>query len=782
MGAILIVDDEESIRALLKELLKGLLATPDVRDWADLGITRLLTASEGTEALALMEREEVALAIVDINLPGLDGMQVLARIKERSPQTEVIVLTGYASLETAIEAVRRGAYDYITKPFDHARLLKVAARALERWRLQKENQRLLQTLEKRVAELRLLYELTAALNRTFEPQRALAVVADALGKSIAYDVLSLLLVEPRAELVVVPRHAVSEAFLERVKQQVLQTARRIIPTLSEAAIAFQVFEPEMPPSQVLVVEEPRAALTIPLEDEASVIGMLHLGRAQAEAFTPDEEAFARLVAQQVLTVLNRLREVATAEADKISAMLESMSEGVVMVDETRQVRVINRAAKEILGLKPEATPEEFLKRCEELGFCELLQDGHPEPRSLEYQLQTPTPRTLKVNVNRVRSRSGELWGTVFTLHDVTRERELDQMRQDLLSQISHDLRTPLSLIKNALSIVLAQKAGALTPEQGRFLSIANKNADKLAQLLDTILDLDRIRRGKLELEIELLDVAGIIDAVLETFRPIAEQKHITLEKHLAEGLPKVYADAGRLEQILNNLLQNAIKFTAEGGRVWIRAQPYTDPADPAAAWVRIDVQDTGIGIPEDARERIFEGYYRGPAAKEQGLGLGLAITKALVEAHRGRIWVESTVGEGSCFSVLLPAEARRSRKPLILIVEDEPDMVETLSFHLQSEGFACDVAYTGMDALRKASALAPDAILLDIMLPDINGYQVCRRLKSEERTRHIPILMLTARSQASDRFWGLEAGADAYIVKPFEIEEVTAKLREVLAL
>lgn len=778
----MIVDDEESIRALLKELLKGLLAAPEVRDWADLGITRLLTASEGSEALALMEREEIALAIVDINLPGLDGMQVLARIKERSPETEVIVLTGYASLETAIEAVRRGAYDYITKPFDHARLLKVAARALDRWRLQRENKRLLHTLEKRVAELHLLYELTTALNRALDFRSLLEVIAEALAKAISYDVLSVLLLEPRGELTVMPRHAVSDTFLERVKHHVVEAARRLHPALSESPPAAHVLEPETLPTHILVVEEPQAFLAIPLEEEGTIIGLLHLSRAHAHAFAPEEEAFARIVAQQLLTAVGRLREAATAETDKISAMLESMSEGVIMVDEARRVRVINRAAKEVLGLTAEATTEDFLKRCEELGLCDLLQDGHADAQSVEYHLQAPIPRVLKININRVRSHSGEPWGTVLTLHDVTRERELDQMKQDLLSQISHDLRTPLSLIKNALGIVLAQKAGALTPEQLRFLSIANKNADKLAHLLDTILDLDRIRRGKLELEIELVDVEQVIDAALATFHPIAEQKRITLEKQCAEALPKVYADAGRLEQILNNLLQNAIKFTAEGGRVWIRALPYTDPADPQTSWVRIDVQDTGIGIPEDARERIFEGYYRGAAAKEHGLGLGLAITKALVEAHKGRIWVESAVGEGSCFSFLLPAETRRPRKPLVLIVEDEPDMVETLRFHLQSEGFACEVAYTGMEALRKANELVPDAILLDIMLPDINGYQVCRRLKSEDRTRHIPILMLTARSQASDRFWGMEAGAEAYIVKPFEIEDVTAKLREVLAV
>jgi PAS domain S-box-containing protein len=480
--------------------------------------------------------------------------------------------------------------------------------------------------------------------------------------------------------------------------------------------------------------------------------------------------------------LRRLHEIAAAEHEKISAMLESMSEGVVMIDETRQVRVINRAAREILGLGAEATTDQFLRRCEELGLCDVLHDQRETPQSLEYRVTTPVPRVLKINASRVRSASGEPWGTVLTVHDVTREKELDEMKQDLLSQISHDLRTPLSLIKNALSILLAQKAGALTPEQLRFLSIANKNADKLAHLLDTILDLDRIRRGKMELEIELLDLEHVIDAALATFQPLAEQKHISLEKHLAGELPKVYADAGRLEQILNNLLQNALKFTPEGGRVGIRAAPYADPNDPEKGWVRIDVVDTGIGIPEDARERIFEGYYRGPATSEQGLGLGLAITKALVEAHKGRIWVESTVGEGSCFSFLLPAEVRRERKPLILIVEDEPDMVETLTFHLRTEGFECEAVYTGMEALRRASELVPDAILLDIMLPDITGYQVCQRLKAEERTRHIPVIMLTARSQASDRFWGLEAGAEAYIVKPFEIEGVTTKLREVLNL
>jgi two-component system phosphate regulon sensor histidine kinase PhoR len=239
---------------------------------------------------------------------------------------------------------------------------------------------------------------------------------------------------------------------------------------------------------------------------------------------------------------------------------------------------------------------------------------------------------------------------VLVLHDISELRRLERVRRDFVANVSHEFKTPLTAIQGFAETLLG---GALddTANRKRFVEIIRDHSARLARLTDDLLKLSLIEAGKLELEFRPVKVAGLLDSCLETTRLKAAQKQLTLSVECPASLPAVRGDARRLAEVLQNILDNAVQYTAEGGTISIRARAEDH-------LVRIAVSDTGIGIPRDEQQRIFERFYRVDAARSReagGTGLGLSIAKHLVEAHGGRIEVESEVGQGSTFSVLLPA-------------------------------------------------------------------------------------------------------------------------------
>jgi two-component system phosphate regulon sensor histidine kinase PhoR len=238
---------------------------------------------------------------------------------------------------------------------------------------------------------------------------------------------------------------------------------------------------------------------------------------------------------------------------------------------------------------------------------------------------------------------------VRVVHDVTQERELDEMRDDFFSIISHDLRTPLSSIQGFARLLLDDQV----PEEEtrrEFLGLIDRETERLGQMVNNLLDISRLEAGKLTLKRELLQLADILREATSKLQGMARGKHIKLGSDIPADLPIIAGDDGWLEQVATNLIGNAIKFTPSGGQIMVSARRSGDE-------VVAEVRDTGIGIPADLLERIFDKYYRVPGAsgeQVEGTGLGLHIAKRIVEAHSGRIWAESTLGQGSVFRFTLP--------------------------------------------------------------------------------------------------------------------------------
>jgi len=246
-------------------------------------------------------------------------------------------------------------------------------------------------------------------------------------------------------------------------------------------------------------------------------------------------------------------------------------------------------------------------------------------------------------------------------------KKLDLMKSEFVSIASHELRTPLASIKNAVQLILKGKTGEINETQAKFLSMAERNINRLTNILNDILDLSRIESGKMVMTFEELNLAGPIEFILSSFKPQAEAKSIRLKMEVSKEFPSVYGNREKVEQILTNLIGNAIKFTPEGGEVSVSAKP----CDAEGYNVAISVRDTGIGISQDQLEKIFEKFYQVEGSLHRsagGTGLGLAITKGLVEAHRGKIWAESQVGKGSTVTFALPTLKGEGRKPYLRFI------------------------------------------------------------------------------------------------------------------
>jgi signal transduction histidine kinase/CheY-like chemotaxis protein len=366
----------------------------------------------------------------------------------------------------------------------------------------------------------------------------------------------------------------------------------------------------------------------------------------------------------------------------------------------------------------------------------------------------------------------------------------NKLKSEFLANVSHELRTPLSAIIGFSQILLDGIDGPVNEEQQQDISQVNKSGQSLLALINQILDLSKIEAGKMDLTLERVDLPGLVNGVLESISPLAQEKGLRIDTRFGPGLPAVEADAGRLKQILINLLSNAVKFT-ERGHIEIQAQP-------SGRMVRIAVKDTGIGISAEAQRVIFEEFVQGDGSSTRrhgGTGLGLSIVRKLVEMHGGAITVLSEPGLGSTFTftvpawasaqaVIGPAQRRPLRRPnqglpgtVILVVDDDASVRQLIARHLEQEGWRTVQASNAADALQLARESRPMLITLDIMMPDASGWWVLEKLKEDPQTAGIPVLVVTI---VEDQRLVFALGASDYLGKPYDRGALITKIHRLL--
>jgi signal transduction histidine kinase/AmiR/NasT family two-component response regulator len=500
----------------------------------------VVLATSGEEALRRMRDDAFDLILTDLRLGSVSGIDVLVASQQLWPAPVTIVLTGYASLETAIQALHYGAYSYLIKPTNIDELKLVIRRGIER---------------KRLTEIEMLYQL-----------------AQDLASSLDRD---------------------------RVFKQVIDSARRIT--------GF--------PFGCLVLQEPGGPVVVGGDADEGT------GRdvaAYVHSLTEDKE-YGKTLARGEPVVYPK---------DTVS-------------DSPCQALITRRGAKRFI-----AVPLMYLGKLEGVLYLEEVRQGQP-PLLATVRVIQGLGYHASIAVARAR--------VLAKLEAANQElRELDTTKSNLLSTVTHELKTPMVAVKGYTTLLLKQKAGSLTAKQQEYLEIALKNINRQLALIDELLNSMKIAIYRQPLRLSKTDLRGLIEDVLEIIRPEAEHKNILVSQAFDRETYVLMGDRTKLSQVFTNLLSNAVKFTPEGGAIALQGGVLLPSA------VEITISDTGIGIPEDSLSRIFDAFYQAESSMARrygGVGLGLAITKELVTAHGGTIRVKSRVSEGTSFTVRLPLRA-----------------------------------------------------------------------------------------------------------------------------
>jgi CheY-like chemotaxis protein/two-component sensor histidine kinase len=364
-------------------------------------------------------------------------------------------------------------------------------------------------------------------------------------------------------------------------------------------------------------------------------------------------------------------------------------------------------------------------------------------------------------------------------------READRKKDRFIATLAHELRNPLAPIRTAAELLGNPRAGAAELDWAR--QVIRRQVGHMATLLDDLLDVARITRGKLELRRQPLRLDAVVDTAVEVARPLIDERRIALDVQLPSPAPLLEADPLRLAQVISNLLTNAAKYSDPGGRIALTARHQ-------GAQVEIAVRDDGIGIPREALDSIFQVFsqVQGAMGRSQGgLGIGLSLVKGLVELHGGTVVAHSEgPGRGSEFVVTLPcltepkstgpevriddpsSDAGKPAGRRILVVDDNRDAADSLLVLLQFDGHDVRVAYTGEDALQVAREFEPDVVLLDLGLPDLSGFDVAESLRQDARTAAAQIIALTGWGHDEHRRRARDSGIDHHLTKPVDPEHL----------
>lgn len=479
--------------------------------------------------------------------------------------------------------------------------------------------------------------------------------------------------------------------------------------------------------------------------------------------------------------------------ERLNAILSAVSSGLLVTDLDNRIVLLNHVAEKLL--------DTHAGKSTGLSLDEAIQDRslRERIRATLSKLETgskfdfvttssdsPRPVTLCARTALIRDKQGKTTGTLTVIEDVTHEREVDRLKTEFLSTAAHELRTPLTSIRGFSEILLTRDMPL--EKSRRFLDTINIQATNLGNIINDLLDLARIESGRgLELRRAATDVVAIVREVLDVFIPRSEKHTYVLEAEPPQIL--AHCDRDKIRQAIQNLVSNATKYSPQGGEIkvsMIRNDPF----------LRCSVSDQGIGMLPDQLSHVFEKFYRANAGTTavEGTGLGMSIVKAIIEQHGGCISIESAIGKGTSAtftlplgmgSGLMPAVAEKREKESattgarILVLEDDPGAGSMIEFYLREAGYSVALASRGTGFLERAATEHPDLICLDAILPDADGFNICKDLKADPRTKSIPVIFVSVRDSEKER--GLALGAVAFITKPYSATTLLETIKTVLS-
>ena len=758
---VLVADDNRDMREYLGRILE-----PGFR---------VTTVADGRQALQTILEQKPDLVITDVMMPHLDGFALLAALRNdpRTATIPIIMLSARAGEEARVEGLRAGADDYLIKPFSARELLARVSSNLELSQVRREASRREGELE---GQLRAMHE---RMETVFASVRDLLMTFDAEWR-FAY-------INERAL-----------EFLELRRQAVIgKPVWEVIPWLAESPLAPEMKQilTERKPRRLEYRFEPRPAWfeinLYPLSDGVCLLATDVTERKRNEQLLQESEA-------------------------RMSLAVTSARMGLWDWDIKQDTLIWNEYHELIMGYEPgtpNRTYRDFADRVHpddlprlEAGFREAIEKRGEYQFTHKVVWPGGTIRWVDARGHFFYNDQGEAVRSLGIMTDITERKRLeneleernaalledDRRKNEFLATLAHELRNPLAPLRSGLEVMrLAENDPAMVTHARQMM---DRQVHQMVRLVDDLLDLSRISRGKVELRMERVNLADVVASAVETSRPLIEQGGHELRVHLPAESIEIEADTTRLAQVFANLLNNAAKYTERGGRIHLSV--VRDGAE-----VSVAVTDNGVGIPEAMLPRIFQMFTqveRSLDRSQGGLGIGLTIVKQLVELHGGKVVaISAGQGKGSTFVVTLPVQSARApqataigqrsgaattsatnRPWRILVVDDNRDAAISLSIMLELMGNETRTAHDGLEALTAAEHYRPDIVLLDIGMPRMNGYEAARRLRQEPWGTQLVLVALTGWGQAEDKERSRDAGFNHHLVKPVEISALETLFAE----
>jgi PAS domain S-box-containing protein len=484
------------------------------------------------------------------------------------------------------------------------------------------------------------------------------------------------------------------------------------------------------------------------------------------------------------------------------ATVENIIDGIITIDEHGIIQSVNPAVQRIFGFGPQElignnvrmlAPEpvrgahdSYLANYVDTGEAKIIGIG----REVEGLRKNGSMFPMDLSIAEFRAGTERLF--VGVVRDITERKEMDRMKTEFVSTVSHELRTPLTSIRGSLGMIASGKLGEMPDQVQRMVDLAQKNTERLINLVNDLLEMERIQSGRMKFEFQPLDLTSLVEKSLEANKPYAEAHKVAFEMRTTTPGVLVRGDGDRLTQVMANLLSNAAKFSPEGGTVAVSL-------DHSDEGLRVSVSDRGPGIPEAFRDHIFERFTQADSSdtrQKGGTGLGLSISKAIVEKHGGRIDFHTVTGEGATFFFDMPElkkesatgeDAATSAKRVavgrgrVLVLEDEPDIAKVMAMMIEQEGYTVDIAHNADMARRRLAENAYQAMTVDILLPEENGVAMINALRQDEKTKDLPIIVVSVKaSEAQGEIEGSALGVLDWLDKPIDRDRLRAALRATL--
>jgi len=630
---ILIADDNRDIR----EFLEQAVLTP--------AGYRVRSVGDGLSALTLARELLPDLVITDLHMPGLPGLDLIRRLRQDRPTLPVILMTSEGSEQVAIETLRAGAADYLAKPFEAEQLLAAVGRALaegRRWRTLEEEQadarHSAATLERRLQEFEALSLIGRTVTAVLDLDTVLTTVVEAAVRLTGAEEGSLLLLDWKSgELYMRASKNFDEEFARTFRLHVQDSlAGQVLATGQPVVLDEQ--SPQKIKTSYLV----HSLLYVPLRVRGKTIGVLGVDNRKAgRALTGEDRAVMTAMADYAAIAIDnaQLYQASESERVKLETILTQTESGVIVLDPENRVVLINRAARLVYRVEGDVAGRSLAEVVEDPRLLGLARVGGDDPRREELASRDgrvfSAQRTLIPGV-----------GQAIVMHDITHLKDLDRIKSEFVTTVSHDLRSPLTAILGYVELI--ERAGTVNDQQREFIRRVRLSVDHMTRLVADLLDLGRIEAG-LDTSLEVTPISVLARYALDGLRSAAEIKQQTVESVLSDDLPMVRGDPYRLRQMIANLVENAIKYTPANGEIRVAAVVEGDQ-------VILRVSDSGPGIPTADQPYVFDKFFRASNVPDDtgGTGLGLSIVKSIVDSHRGRVWVDSQLGRGTTFTVVLP--------------------------------------------------------------------------------------------------------------------------------